>query len=135
MPVDEGVDVAQDRAALLAGRNQRVRLRRDLGLGLGAGHEAAAAEDEADRAHPGEVDRRRSAVVAGLLEQRAAVLRRDPARGEDAAVIGVGVDVRDVVLVPLDRHARIGDRLDGDRPVRAGPERLGLEVLQEVGVG
>ena len=93
--------------------------------------------DEADRAEPGRVDRGDAGVVARLLEQQAAVLGGDPAGGEDAVVVGVGVDVRHAVDVAGDLDAGMaGNRLERARAVGAeAVERLRLEVGRQIAVG
>ena len=53
----------------------------------GAGQEVLEAGDEADRAQARRVDRGDPCVEAGLLQQQAAVLGDEPARGPDAVVV------------------------------------------------
>src|SRR6185503_15454453 len=96
-----------------------------------AGDEALQLRDQPDRAEPGCVDRGDTRVVAGLLEQQAAILGGDPAGRVDAVVVAVGIDVRDAVDVAGDRDPGVaGDRLG--RAWAVGPEavqRLRLEVF------
>ncbi len=130
---DEGVDVVQYGAALAAPGPQHARLLGDLALGLGAGVEGLQRRDQPERVEAGCVDGGDPRVVAGLLEQQAAVLGEQPAGGPDARVARLGGDVRDVVAVADDTHPGVGDLLTHGGAV--GADRvpcLGLEVLGEV---
>ena len=113
--LDEDVDVVQDGRALGAGCEQDVGLLRDLVLGLLARLEVLQPGDEADRVEPRRADRGNARVVAGLREEQAAIRGSDPAGGPDAVVVGGAGDVRDVVGVADDRHARTRDVLDRRR--------------------
>ena len=131
-PSDEAVDVAEDGLALLAGVLQRLGLLRDDRLRLGARLEALQARGQPDGAQSRSVDHRDARVVAGLLQQQAAVFGDDPARRLHAADVGVRVDVGDVVAISQEGHAGERDGLLGGRPVGVNAELLGLVVRVDV---
>ena len=131
-PGDEDVDVVEHGLALGAGGLEHGALLGDLGLGLGAGLEVLEPADQPERVEPRGVDRGDARVVAGLLEQQAAILGGDPARGPDAVVVGRGGDVRDVERVALDHDARPRHRFDRRRGRGVDAEALGLEVGGQV---
>ena len=130
----EHLDVTQHFQPLGPGVLEHLALTGDDALGLGRWGELVEMLDEADRGQPGCLDRGNERVVTRLLEQQPAVLGGDPPGGPYPAVVGGGGDVRDVVAVSDDGHARVRDGLVRARALSRRPEFLGFEVLGGVGV-
>ncbi len=131
-PLDVDVDVVQDLAALAAVAQQHLRLVRQRGLRLRARLERLEADDQVERALPRRVDRRQPRVVARLLQQRRSVLGDHPAGTPGHVVLGDSVNVRGVVHVPDDRHARVRHRFRRERAGRRVADRVRLEVLAQL---
>ena len=131
---DVRVDVVQQLLALGAGPAITASGLRHDRVGLLARRELVQPRDQVDGREVGCVDRRGQAVEARLIEQQAAVLGDRVTGAERHVVVGLPVDVRDVVGVAADLEAGPrGERLGADDP--SGLDRLGLEDAWELRVG
>ena len=118
--------------ALGPGALQGVGLLRDFGLGLRTRLEVLQVGDQVEGVKSRSIDRRDASVVTSLLEQQAAILRRDPPGSPNATGVGGCLDVRHVELVAGDLYSGTRDALVRPRARAVEAEALGLEVLGEV---